>query len=959
MPAALPILVAAAAGGVSAALAGTAILTGALIGGALAAAQSLLAPKPPGLSTQRPDTRGTVVAAVEGARWIVGRARTGGSLKFYQESGPDSRYAWMAFAISEGECDSIENIYIDGMDVSFTRNGNELEITDANFMHDDGAPIRIWEYFDADGTQGSEFRQRITDNSDEEPNNFSSDHKFVGISWIAVELFQPKYSSAKGRFWARRPTLQFVVKGMKLTWPGQSTPAWTENVAAVRYWVERERGGILAGGIDSAAFTSAYNLCNAAVTIPSVPAGYTASGIRYSANGTIADGMALDDVRAELDWAWQGWAVESGGVLYFRPGADRTSAADLTEDDLLGIEGVRPAPALQSRINALSMSLFQSKDNDFLEYDVPEIEDSPALSRDDNHYLPQNTGQRLFVNGPVDAARLMTIGLRRNRTSMTLSVRIKPGDNLERFSLIPSDIVTLTLPEYGFSDFRCMIQAITVNDDLSVALALDEDLTGAFADNLVLPPLRRRNISIPGARSIPPVQNLAGDEIAVVQMDGTLVTFLEITFDDATVARTEIQIREDGETDWEAAESTVSNRFLRPGVTVGTTYEFRARHVGRDGHAGEWSSEVSHTVGGDLDPPETPTGLTMTGLAGGYRAQWDGALAGDYAHTEIWSGTTSTTFANATQEGYLNGTIFERFGYPTSTDVRLWIRHVDRSGNIGGRVTEDVTTLAGMQGPSGDDATRGPTLFHIEITAAQQALLEAASDILIPTEIRDLANDETPGENLNGDFVRFYRTSPIYNDYWTWRGSEFRWERAEDFIGAAQINAVNINSITGSFADRLEIGNQFGVDSSGQLTITTIDGGLIRTGIVDADHIDADVRNWQQIRSATVTLSSSGTTYTISVSSPITGFSSLYFVFRNDEITRLNGHGAIDTSRIDMDSTPEVNVQDSVGDSMGSASQGGVQFALGMSTDGRTLYARPSAGRTGTIEGIWGVSAPT
>ena len=254
------------------------------------------------------------------------------------------------------------------------------------------------------------------------------------------------------------------MKGMLLTWPGQSTPTWTENAAAIRYWIERNRAGIPDIAIDRAAFDAAYLVCDESVTItlPADLSEYTATSLRYRVNGIITDDMGLADIRAELDWAWQGWAVESSGVHHFRPGSDRAAMAAFVADDLIAIGSVRPAPAIQDRVNALSMQLQASEDHDFLPYDVPEIRDTDALARDGDYYLPQHTGTRLFVNGPVDAARLNTIGLRRNRASMTLSLTVKPGVNLERLALIPSDTVTLTLDEYGFADKLFMVTSISV-----------------------------------------------------------------------------------------------------------------------------------------------------------------------------------------------------------------------------------------------------------------------------------------------------------------------------------------------------------------------------------------------------------------------------------------------------------------------------------------------------------------
>ena len=82
------------AGGVT--LFGSAILGGAALFGGLALVSSFLAPKAGdfglgtgsgavSVGTQRPDTRQLVRAAVQPARWAVGRAKVRGSLLYYHE----------------------------------------------------------------------------------------------------------------------------------------------------------------------------------------------------------------------------------------------------------------------------------------------------------------------------------------------------------------------------------------------------------------------------------------------------------------------------------------------------------------------------------------------------------------------------------------------------------------------------------------------------------------------------------------------------------------------------------------------------------------------------------------------------------------------------------------------------------------------------------------------------------
>ena len=83
-----------------------------------------------------------------------------------------------------------------------------------------------------------------------------------------------------------------------------------------------------------------------------------------------------------------------------------------------------------------------------------------------------------------------------------------------------------------------------------------------------------------------------------------------------------------------------------------------------------------------------------------------------------------------------------------------------------------------------------------------------------------LADQATTGDNLQGDFVIFGRGS-TFSSAWTWDGSS--WQYAVAFIGAQLIQAIHIAAITGDFGD------------------------LNVSGVLNANQLDADVRNAQTL----------------------------------------------------------------------------------------------------------------
>ena len=117
-----------------------------------------------------------------------------------------------------------------------------------------------------------------------------------------------------------------------------------------------------------------------------------------------------------------------------------------------------------------------------------------------------------------------------------------------------------------------------------------------------------------------------------------------------------------------------------------------------------------YTIAGDEDPPDDPEGLATSGIAGGYMALWTLPTDPDYSITEIWDGAQTATVADVERQGVLRGTvkgsIFTRMGVATATSLKVFIRHLDNSGNASDWTSATVTTLAPPA--DGRDGARGP-----------------------------------------------------------------------------------------------------------------------------------------------------------------------------------------------------------------------------------------------------------
>ena len=128
-----------------------------------------------------------------------------------------------------------------------------------------------------------------------------------------------------------------------------------------------------------------------------------------------------------------------------------------------------------------------------------------------------------------------------------------------------------------------------------------------------------------------------------------------------------------------------------------------------------------YTLKGDKDAPEAPTGLSVVGVRGGWMALWNKPEEPDYSITEVWDAAQTVTVFDKSQaalRGTVKGSSFTRLGVAAATDLRVFVRHRDASGNESGWASATVATLAppadgrdgaaGATGPRGPQGPRGP-----------------------------------------------------------------------------------------------------------------------------------------------------------------------------------------------------------------------------------------------------------
>ena len=388
------------------------------------------------------------------------------------------------------------------------------------------------------------------------------------------------------------------------------------------------------------------------------------------------------------------------GKLYFYAGADRTVLYNITEEHLVSIPDRKDWPAVEDRINGITMSLSQSLDHEYLDYDLPTVVDEPAQMRDNNPGVA-DLGQVLGINSPVKAAWLATIALRNTRASLRIIINVFPefGSDPFAFTTIkPGEWVTLTVARFQFNQKLFSVFSRQRNGDGSVSLLLEEQTLGNFALTFDLPPLRSRLGPTIDYRQVPALTGLALEEYADRQKDGTVIIRHEATWDSRSY-RTEIEQRVQGTTDATPQSIETGSKLSFEPVRAGQTYEYRGRHFNASGIYGEWSAWVADKVDGDLDPPADPTGVTFTAIPEGWRVHWDRPpeVDNDYTRAVIYTTDDVTaTFDEALFIEDTDSTFIQRTGFEEVTMVKVWVQLIDASGNTSNAVA--VTGATGMVG---------------------------------------------------------------------------------------------------------------------------------------------------------------------------------------------------------------------------------------------------------------------
>ena len=519
----------------------------------------------------------------------------------------------MALVLSEGECEGIDEIWIDGEEITITKsteNGHSVYKADGFECH---------EYFSADGTEGAEsFAAAAAGNS--ELTWDASSVQAKGLSWVYVKLTQSDYgSNYDNRRYSQIPNIEFVVKGLKLGSkrnPAAGTKAWTENAAIIRKWWLTDRRGANWRDINNTYYNAAVARCDTTIDISNLT-GFDSTAMqsnlkRYTINGLVHSGDDVTAIEQDFDFAWDGSIVEWDGDILFRPGGERLSVREIVPDDMTDEPIYRPGTTLHS--NRYVCNLPQSEWHDWLPYDI-RVDDTGKQAYD-GEIQTLNLGATEFVTNPAQAANLLRSAARRARASSGVEITLKPGDDFSATSIIPGDKITMQMPELGISDQEYFVLDTKILEGWAVKLVLTEWGPDWYDDDISLEHYSPRQVIPTSGRGLVAPSPVTANIVAATDDDGKFSWYALITAPETLFELFILYKLVDNENyqEWSSfSNQTVIN------LTQAGDYEFLVHLRSRDGRISP-PTRVTATAGFDINLPPLPV-LARKGFEGGF-ARW-------------------------------------------------------------------------------------------------------------------------------------------------------------------------------------------------------------------------------------------------------------------------------------------------------------------------------------------------
>ena len=481
---------------------------------------------------------------------VYGQRKVGGTRILLEVTGTDNEYLNIVLAVSEGEIDSFENIYL-----------NDVLSTDSKFTG----------FLDTYTHTGST-TQSADSNLVSDVTGWTTNHQLKGTSYLYVKLKFDQDVYASGL-----PTITADVKGTKVYDPRTSTTAWSNNpVLCIRDYLTNTRygRGIETSLIDDTSFNAAANYCEENVTIGGV------SKDRYTCNGVVNTSNGSMDILKKLLTACRGFLIFSGGKYKLVIDKAETAAFTFSEDNIVGAWNISLGNK-NNQFNRIRANFFNPDRN--WQPDLAII-DSTTLRTSDNGLLLEKTIDLPFTSDIDRAKMITTINLNQSRQQIMCEFTA----TIEGLRTEVGDVVYIKHATTGWDTlnsnsgklFRVMRITLQNNDEVRI-LAMEYDAT-AYDFGTISATDAAPNTNLPDALTVIAPTAISASEALYSTIGGAGVK-VRVTIDwnaskDIFVREYEVEWRLNGSSTYTHL-TTTRNLTARLDDADPDLYDFRVRAI--------------------------------------------------------------------------------------------------------------------------------------------------------------------------------------------------------------------------------------------------------------------------------------------------------------------------------------------------------------------------------------------
>tara|TARA_R110001606_G_scaffold116332_1_gene245267 strand:+ start:983 stop:3964 length:2982 start_codon:yes stop_codon:yes gene_type:complete len=752
---------------------------------------------------------------------IYGTRRVGGVRVFVSSrdaaGGDPNEFLYIAMVLAEGEVDAITDIHIDDNPISDSKYNGLYTIN----VHT-GADNQAYDSLLAQGNY-----------------NWTSAHKLSGVAYLAIKLkwdadvFQgvPDITAlVRGRkvYDSREDSTSsgYVTGGVstqRFTNPSTWTFSTNPSLCLRDYMTNTRFGkGLSASVIDDVAFSAAATDCDESVTF------YTGGG-----TGKIFETNAVLQTDETLFSNIEKMLMGCRGFLPYTQGKygliiDKSRSVSYAFDTDTIVSGISiQGESKEDKFNRVIVKFA----NPAVDYQPDQATWPDAGSSEETTFLSEDNGTLLVtdldmptVTNYYAARDLARVILKRSRSSLRCSFKTTS----EALQLSVGDVVTVTHPTPAWVAKPFQIEEITLNYDGTCSVSLLQYDSTIYTYDLAAQEITYPQSVLPDPFSVLAPTGFNTSATTSVALDGTIVTAIEASWTastDSFVTQYDIQWSADG-TNFQSVV-TDNTRFIVSPVIAGATYYFKVRSINSLGVKSVFISSNQGSVG-DTTAPSVVGSPSATAGQGSITLAWTNPADKDFSNAEIYradtTGGTYTAIASVSSghglpSSFVNGSLAD------NEDYFYKIKSVDYSGNKSGfsaivSATTNAATLPAR-------ADNGYVYYTVSQTSGTPANPSATDYDYDTASFSDLTDDwQKNPPTVNGADGKFWASS------FTITEASFGGSKTITFstpFASTQFDGLvtftNLNS---------ELTNASSTE------ITTINGGLLKTGTIEGDRIRID-----------------------------------------------------------------------------------------------------------------------